>query len=106
MGEERLFWLYLAQFAARGHGNGTDPEGYLDRSGGGGGMVRKESAVVQEFFKCGPWDSSVSLARKLSEMQILSPAPPAPPTSPPESDILGVHPAICILTSHPRHCDA
>ena len=76
--EERLFWLYLAQFGTRGHGNGTDPEGYLDRSGGGGGMVRKESAVVWEFSKCSPWDSSVSLAWKLPEMQILNPAPPHP----------------------------
>ena len=50
VGEERLFWLYLALFATRGHGNGTDPEGYLDRSGGGGGMVKKESAVVFKLF--------------------------------------------------------
>ena len=62
VGEERLFWLYLAQFATRGHGNGTDPEGDLGRSGGGGGMVRKESAVVRELSTCGPWDSSDGLA--------------------------------------------
>ena len=89
VGEERLFWLYLAQFATRGHGNWTDPEGYLDRSGGGGGMVRKESAVVWEFSKCSPWDSSVSLAWKLPEMQILSPAPPHPPPALPNQTLWG-----------------
>ena len=31
---------------------------------------------------------------------------PCPSPCPPESDILGVRPAICILTSHPRRCDA